>query len=78
MYKIKNDLAPQIVQSIFRQGQLIRSYNLRNFRTHRFNTIHHGRAVLDFSGRICGQSWIISLDLNHRLAALSEPYVTQM
>ena len=78
MYKIKNDLAPQIVQSIFRQGQLIRSYNLRNFRTHRVNTIHHERAVLDISGRICGQSWIISLDLNHRLAALSEPYVTQM
>ena len=31
MYKIKNDLAPQIVQSIFRQGQLIRSYNLGTF-----------------------------------------------
>ena len=52
MYKIKNDLAPQIVQSIFRQGQLIRSYNLRNnnFRPHRFNTKHHGKSSLRYFG----------------------------
>lgn len=52
MCKIKNDLAPQIVQSIFRQGQLIRSYNLRNnnFRSHRFNTIHHGKSSLRYFG----------------------------
>lgn len=52
MYRIKNDLAPEIGQSIFRQGQLIRSYNLRsnNFRSHRFNTIHHGKSSLRYFG----------------------------
>ena len=68
MYKIKNDLAPQIVQSIFRQEQLIRSYNLGTLTFVIIDLIQYimGRAVLDISGRICGQSWIISLYLNHR------------